>query len=216
MIKSSTRLCLSGLVAASLFVETGCNRRGSGPPAELEVRVVRPHNGGIGRTVTLPGNVLAYQQATLYAKVAGYLKTITVDKGDHVKQGDLLADIEVPELIADRSKFKADLEVMEIDYRRNVEARKKAPELVVAQTVDDAKGKYEIARAELERIDTLLGYARITAPFSGVITKRFVDPGAFIPAATSGSSADTAAIVTLADFDTVRIQVAVAEQEARS
>jgi membrane fusion protein (multidrug efflux system) len=214
MIKNKARLCLSALVAASFFVEASCGRQAVKAPAGPEVRVVRPHEGAVGRTVTLPGNVLAYQQATLYAKVAGYLKTITVDKGDHVKQGDVLADIEVPELIADRAKFKADLEVMEIDYRRNVEARKKAPELVVAQTVDNAKGKYDIARAELERIDTLLGYAKITAPFSGVITKRFVDPGAFIPAATSGSAAETAAIVTIADFDTVRVQVALPEQEA--
>jgi len=214
MIKNKMRLCLTALLAASLFVETSCGRRSAAPPAGPEVQIVKPHKGGIGRTVTLPGNVLAYQQATLYAKVAGYLKTIAVDKGDHVKRGDVLADIEVPELIADRMKFKADLDVMEIEYQRNINAHKKAPELVVAQTVDNAKGKYDIARAELERIDTLLGYAKITAPFSGVVTKRFVDPGAFIPAATSGSSADNAAIVTLADFDTVRVQVALPEQEA--
>src|SRR5438876_3544454 len=214
MIKNKMRLCLTALLVASLFVETSCWRRSAAPPAVPEVQIVRPHKGAIGRTVTLPGNVLAYQQATLYAKVAGYLKTIAVDKGDHVKRGDVLADIEVPELIADRMKFKADLDVIEIEYQRNIKAQKKAPELVVAQAVDNAKGKYDIARAELERIDTLLGYAKITAPFSGVVTKRFVDPGAFIPAATSGSSADTAAILTLADFDTVRVQVALPEQEA--
>jgi membrane fusion protein (multidrug efflux system) len=214
MIKNKTRLCLIALLAASFLVALGCSRRAGGLPAGPEVQAVRPYKGAIDRTVTLPGNVLAYQQATLYAKVAGYLKTIAVDKGDHVKQGDVLADIEVPELIADRTKFKADLDVMETEYKRNINAQKKAPELVVAQTVDDAKGKYDIARAELERIDTLLGYARITAPFSGVVTKRFVDPGAFIPAATSGSSADNAAILTLADFDTVRVQVALPEQEA--
>jgi len=214
MIENKMRLRLTALLAASLFVATSCGRRSVAPPAGPEVQTVRPHKGAIGRTVTLPGNVLAYQQATLYAKVAGYLKSINVDKGDHVKLGDVLADIEVPELIADRTKFQADLDVMETEYKRNINAQKKAPELVVAQTVDNAKGKYDIARAELERIDTLLGYARITAPFSGVITKRFVDPGAFIPAATSGSSADTPAIVTLADFDTVRVQVAVPEQEA--
>jgi membrane fusion protein, multidrug efflux system len=213
MINIRIRLWLSGLVAASLFFGTGCSRRTAEPPAQAEVQVVRPHKGAIGRTVTLPGNVLAYQQATLYAKVAGYLKAITVDKGDHVKQGDLLADIEVPELIADRTKFKADRDVTETEYQRNVNAQKKAPDLVVAQTVDDAKGKYDIAQAGLERIDTLLGYSKITAPFSGVITRRFVDPGAFVPAATSGSNA-AEAIVTLADFDTVRIQVALPEQEA--
>src|SRR5207245_7116841 len=134
MIKNKMRLCLTALLVASLFVETSCCRRPEAAPAGPEVQIVRPHKGAIGRTVTLPGNVLAYQQATLYAKVAGYLKTMAVDKGDHVKQGDVLADIEVPELIADRMKFKADLDLMEIEYQRNMNAHKKAPELVVPQT----------------------------------------------------------------------------------
>jgi RND family efflux transporter MFP subunit len=84
----------------------------------------------------------------------------------------------------------------------------------VPQTVDNAKGKFEIARANLERTETLLQFAKITAPFSGIVTKRMVDPGAFIPAATSGSAAQNAAIVTLMDFNKVRIQVAVPELEA--
>jgi len=84
---------------------------------------------------------------------------------------------------------------------------------VVPQTVDTAKSKLDIARANLERTETLLGFAKITAPFSGIITRRMVDPGAFIPAATSGSSAQNAALVTLMDFSKVRIQVAVPEIE---
>ena len=80
--------------------------------------------------------------------------------------------------------------------------------------MDEAKGRFEIASANLERTQTLLSYAKITAPFSGIVTARFVDPGAFIPSATSGSAAQTAAIVTLADFNTVRAQVALPEVEA--
>src|SRR5204863_5017855 len=106
--------------------------------------------------ITLPGNVLAYQQATLYAKVAGYLKTITVDKGDRVKEGDLIADIEVPEMLADRAKYKTELEVADLDYKRLRESQKKFPDLVVPQTVDNAKGKLDIAKANLERTETLL------------------------------------------------------------
>ena len=175
--------------------------------------MVHPKTGEITRSITLPGNVKAYQHSTLYAKVAGYLKTIHVDKGDAVKEGDLLADIEVPELIADLARFKTEVEVAKLDFERTVEAQKKAPDLVVPQTVDNARGKYEVARANLDRIEKLLGFARITAPFSGVITTRYVDPGAFIPAATSGSAANTAAILTLMDFSKVRIQVAVPEPE---
>src|SRR5205823_7837278 len=76
-----------------------------------------------------------------------------------------------------------------------------------------AKGKLDVAKASLERTEALLGFAKIAAPFAGVITKRMVDPGAFIPAATSGSVAQNAAVVTLTDFNRVRVQVAVPELE---
>src|SRR5204863_4394118 len=131
-----------------------------------------------------------------------------------VKEGDLIADIEVPEMLADLARYKAEVEVAELDYKRLSESQKKLPDLVVPQTVDNAKGKQDVAKASLERTEALLGFAKITAPFSGVITKRFVDPGAFIPAATSGSAAQNAAIVLLTDFNRVRVQVAVPEFEA--
>src|SRR6266699_536271 len=181
------------------------------PP--VSVQVVQPKRGSITRNVTLPGEIKPYQQAMLYAKVAGYLKTITVDKGDRVKEGDLIADIEVPEMLADRARYKAEVEVAELDYKRLSESQKKLPDLVVPQTVDNAKGKLDVAKASLERTETLLGFAKITAPFSGVITKRMVDPGAFIPAATSGSAAQNAALFTLMDFSKVRVQAAVPEVE---
>jgi len=180
----------------------------------LAVQVVQPKLGAITRSITLPGEIKAYQQATLYAKVAGYLKSITVDKGDPIKEGELIADIEVPELLAEETRYKAEVEVAEIDYRRLGESRKKAPDLVTPQSVDDAKGKLDVARATLERTATLLNYAKITAPFAGIVTRRMVDPGAFIPAATSGTMAQNAAIITLADFSKVRVQVAIPELEA--
>src|SRR5881396_1714227 len=206
---------LSG--TAALGAVCGCEHSTDEPPQKaapaVSVQVVRPRKGEITRNITLPGSVLAYQQATLYAKVAGYLKTITVDKGDRVKEGGLIADIEVPEMLADLARYKAEVEVAELDYKRLSESQKKLPDLVVPQTVDNAKGKLDVAKASLERTETFLGFAKIAAPFSGVITKRMVDPGAFIPAATSGSAAQNAAIVTLTDFNRVRVQVAVPELE---
>src|SRR5258708_3574748 len=130
------------------------------PP--VAVKLIQPHRGDITRSVTLPGNVTANQQAALYAKVAGYLKTITVDKGDAVKEGDLLAEIEVPELLADQAKFKAELAVADIDNRRTIEAQQKAPDLVVRQTLDATKGRYEVAKANLDRAETLLGFCKIS------------------------------------------------------
>lgn len=215
-------LSRSALILAcfsALGLLCGCQRsnstteRSNAASAPVDVQVVLPRKGDIARRITLPAEIKAYQQATLYAKVAGYLKTIAVDKGDEVKEGALLAEIEVPELIADRAKYRAEMEVAAIEYRRVSEAQKKASDLVVLQSVDNAKGRLDIAKANLERTETLLGFARITAPFSGVVTRRLVDPGAFIPAATSGSAAQNAALLTLMDFSRVRVQVAVPEPE---
>jgi len=182
------------------------------PPPSVNVRLTQAKKGEATRSITLPASVLPFQQAVLYAKVTGYAKSVSVDKGDQVKQGDLLADIEVPELIAEQAKSKAELEFAVLDYNRIREAQAKAPDLVVLQSVDIAKSKADIAKANLERTETLLGFARITAPFSGVITRRMIDPGAFIPAA-SGSGAQNAALFTLMDFSKVRIQVAIPETE---
>ena len=180
----------------------------------VNVQTVLPKRGEIARSITLPTfRVLALQEATLYAKVSGYLKTLGVDKGDAVKEGQLLAEIEVPELLADEAQFRAESGVSRTNYERMAEARQRAPDLVVPQTVDDLRGQWEVAQAKLQRTRTLLQYARILAPFSGVITARFVDPGAFIPAATTGSTPQTAAMLTLMDYSRVRVQVFVPEPE---
>jgi len=199
-------ICLSALAGCEWF-------RGPQAPG-TPVQTIHPKRGVIVRRITLPGNVMAYQEATLYAKVSGYLKTINVDKGDAVKEGDLLAEIEAPEMLADLVKEKAEAEAAQLDYKRVTEAQKKASDLVMPQTVDAAKAKSGVAIAGVQRIETLLSYAKITAPFSGVITKRWVDPGALIPAPTSSAAAKSAAVVTLMDFSTVRIDVAIPDTEA--
>ena len=186
-------------------------RAADSPPA---VQTVLPKRGEIARSATLPTfRVLPGQQALLYAKVSGYLKTLLVDKGDAVKSGQLLGEIEVPELLADEIQYRVETEVAHTNYLRLAEARQKAPDLVVPQTVDDLRGAWEVAQARLARTRTLLQYARLVAPFSGVVTARFVDPGAFIPAATAGASAQSAAVVTLMDFTRLRVQVFVPEPE---
>jgi len=165
-------------------------------------------------TLTLPAEVLAYQSALLTAKVAGYLRRIPVDKGDKVRAGDLIADIEVPELLADRLQFEAQVEVAKREYARMQDAAKTAPDLVTPDNLDNARGKLEVAQAQLDRVNALLGYARVTAPFSGTITARYVDAGAFIPVPSQGSQ-QSAAIVTLMDFSRVRIQMWVPETDAQ-
>lgn len=204
--EAPTRALLLACAAGSLFAADA--------PKRIDVKTTQPARGEIIRYVTLPGGIRANQQAVLYAKVGGYLKSLAVDKGDRVQAGQSLGEIEVPELLADLAKHKAELSVAETEFQRASTAQKKAPDLITPQSIDESKGRLEIAQANLLRTETLLRYAKITAPFAGIVTARFVDPGAFIPSATSGSAAQSAAIVAVADFNIVRAQVAVPEVEA--
>jgi membrane fusion protein (multidrug efflux system) len=202
-----------GVIAAFAGCKPSDGEMQKKPVPATTVKLVQAKRGAISRSISLPATVVANQQAALYAKVSGYLKTIKVDKGDAVTEGELLAEIEAPELVADQAKYKADLDVAELDFKRISEAQQKAPDLVVTQTVDAAKAKYLVAKAALERAETLLGFCKIVAPFSGVVTARNVDRGAFIPAATSANTGQASPLLTVMDFSTVRVQVSVPESE---
>src|SRR5688572_9782931 len=183
-------------------------------PATAQVQVTSPRRGDIHRFVTLPGTLRANQQVTLHAKVAGYLKSIAVDKGDKVKAGQLLAEIEMPEIVAERAKYEAELKIAKLESDRLQTARAKAPDLITPTATDTAAGRLAMAQAELAHNETLLRYSKISAPFDGVVTMRYVDPGAFVPAATAGTNPAAAAIVTVMDYSTIRVRVAVPEIEA--
>lgn len=206
---------LIAALTAAVLAGCGANRQdgaGAGAAgnaaATVTLPVVQPATGAIVRSITLPAQVLPLQQATLYARVAGYLQNIRVDKGDHVRAGQVLAQVEVPELVAARARQQAELAAAESDFRRLQESQGRAPDLVVPLMVDQARGKYEVAKASLEQSETMLRYATITAPFAGVVTQRHVDAGAMIPA--GGGTP----VVTLMDFSSVRLQIAVPEAEA--
>jgi RND family efflux transporter MFP subunit len=173
----------------------------------MTLPVTAPVVGPIVRTITLPAQVQPLRQAILYARVPGYLASISVDKGDRVRAGQSLAQVDVPELVASRARQQAELTAAESDFKRLQESQSRAPDLVVPQMVDQARGKYEIAAASLQQSETMLRYARIVAPFAGVVTQRFVDPGALIPAGGTP-------IVTLMDFSNVRLQFGVPEIES--
>jgi membrane fusion protein (multidrug efflux system) len=207
--KACLPLAVGALLAACTRTQ-GSVATAAAAPSPTEVHITHLSTGPITRSITLPAQVLPDQQATLYAKVSGYLQSISVDKGDRVKAGAVIARIEVPELLASRAKQQAELRTAEAEYGRLQESLQRAPDLVVPQMVDQARGRLDIARASLEQSETMLRYGTLTAPFSGVITQRFVDPGALIQAGTSSG----AAVVTLMDFGKVRLQLAVPELEA--
>ena len=183
-------------------------------PAPAEVGVTSPRRGEIHRFVTIPGTLRANQTVTLHAKVAGYLKSIAVDIGDTVKKGQVLAELEMPEVVAERAKYEAELKIAKLESQRIGSARAKAPDLITPQFADTAEARLAMAQAALAHNETMLKYGKIVAPFDGVVTMRYVDTGAFVPAATASASAQAAAIVTLMEYSMIRVTIAVPEIES--
>ncbi|MBK8840312.1 MAG: efflux RND transporter periplasmic adaptor subunit [Hyphomonadaceae bacterium] len=127
------------------------------------------------RKITLPASVAPYQQVVLITRLGGFVKSISVDAGDKVAKGQVLAVVEAPELLADRTQYQAEVAVARTNYDRLKNAIEKAPDLVSAERVDEAKAKLQIAEARLSGVETRLAFGHITAPFSGVVTERRVD-----------------------------------------
>ena len=156
------------------------------------------------RTVTLPGDVRPFLQATLYAKTPGYLRTLSVDKGDAVKKDQRVGVIESPETDQQVAAARADLAVKQRFADR---ARRLAPSGVVAQQeLERAEGDLDAARAGLARVRALQGYQSLRAPFDGVVTQRFVDPGALLQAAVP--------ILEIADATRIKVSVNVGQDAA--
>ncbi len=195
------------------------------------VDVVHPRQGAIAKGIDLPGDVVGFYEAALHSKVTGYLKTISVDKGDSVKAGQVLAEIEVPELHSNLMRAQANLEIERITYDRLKKVQESDSRLISQQDVDMAYAKYLEAQASVATLQTMFGYTKIIAPFGGVITGRFADPGALIragggdigvdetsglisPGATEGAGGHRdggGPVLTLADIDRLRIYVYVPE-----
>lgn len=181
-------------------------------PAARPVEVARPRREAITRFVTLPGTVRANQQVALQARVSGFVASISVDRGDRVKAGQVVAVLDTPELQADKARLSAELAVASRDLARLRKARERDPALVTDEAWDGAQGRVDVAMARLGGVEVLLGHARITAPFDGVVVDRHVDTGAYLAAATSGNASR---VVSLSETKSLRAHVPVPEPEAR-
>ena len=176
-----------------------------------EVRVVSARAGGGLRNITILADVRPYQEATLYAKVSGYLGKVLVDKGDNVKAGQLLATIESQETDAQYVSAAADLaNKKQIAQRFDQLARQNA---IAAQQKDQADADASVAQAVLDQNATLKSYERLTAPFDGKITARFADPGALVQNAAN-SQTSSQPVVTVSDDRRLRIDAFVQQQDA--
>ncbi len=211
-----------------------------------------PHERILSQKLTLAAEFRPMQEVELHAKVAGYLKSISVDVGDYVRKGKVIATLEVPEFRSDLTQAAATRKRSEVDvvraraevqraksvydaakltYDRLSEVSKARPNLLAQQEVDDALSRVQIADAQLSsykaalavaeeqvrvqeageaRVKTIAEYTSITAPFTGLISKRFADEGAMIQAGTA-SQTQAMPVVRLSQVDQLRLVLPVPE-----
>lgn len=181
--------------------------------ASLPVQTLPVQRRDLARTLTLPGNVSPWLQATLYAKVPGYLKWMGADKGDVVKKGHLLAVLDAPEIEQQLQQAEADYHIKRITFERLRNAWKENPDVIAKQDIDLAEAAAKAAKHLRDSRKSMLEYTKVSAPFDGIITARFADPGAFIPAAT-GSATQTVPFFTIMDIETLRVYVSVPQEAA--
>jgi membrane fusion protein (multidrug efflux system) len=175
-------------------------RRGAAPV----VRVGMPTLATFVSRLQLNGDVLPLRQAAIYSKVSGTLERNFVDMGSAVPAGELLATIDSTELVQQVLQTSATYQNARETYARLVQLFEKT--LASRQDLDNGEAAMKVAEANYNTAKTRLGYARITAPFSGIVTRRFLDPGALVNATSS-------TLFTLMNLDTVRIIVNVPEKD---
>jgi RND family efflux transporter MFP subunit len=223
-------------VVVAAFLATSCSKREpveAGNPKETDVPTVAVAKVSIedlSHGLVLTAEFRPYQEVDVMAKVAGFVKQINVDVGDRVKDGQLLAVLEIPEMDddlkrADAAVVRAKAEVKRaqdeqvraesaydiahLSYQRLFAVSEKKPGLVAQQEIDEARSRELVAgaqvaaaksalavaqeqvnvnSADMQRVKTMMDYTRVTAPFAGVITRRYADKGSMIQAGTASQS----------------------------
>ena len=173
------------------------------------VQVVTVGQGPKERLITLLGDTRADQTAVLYSKVGGYLKSISVDRGDPVEAGQVVAEIDSAETDMALTSALTDLE----NKRRNA---KRARDLVAsgarsAQAIEQAETDFRMAEANVAGLATIKSYEQIRAPFAGRISARFVDVGALVQNATTNQTSNQP-ILTMVDDRKLRVSVYVEQR----
>ena len=223
------------------------------PANAPRVAVVKVARHDLASTLEIASEFEPFQEINVYAKVSGYIQKLYVDWGTHVKQGQLLAVLEIPELQQqlqqdeaavrrsdqdlarareELNRSESSYKVAHLTYTRLADVQKSRPELVAQQEVDVAQGKDVEAsagvsgakaslaaseqallasKAALEKDKAMFAYARITAPFDGVITKINAYTGALLPAGTASSNADSA-LCRLSQNNLLRLVIPVPER----
>ena len=180
---------------------------GSVPPVAIVPVELSPGQ----RVVKLVGEARPWLSTTVYAKVSGYVKEIRVDRGARVKAGDILAVLEVPELDQQLKAAKADAHNRaSLAHRAEKLA---APGIVSVQEADTAKSAAQVADAQVAGLESQREYRHVRAPFDGIVSQRFADPGALLQAATSAQTS-ALPVVRVVDTDKLRVTVYLSQDDA--
>ncbi len=186
------------------------------------VAVVKPQRSSSGQEIVLPANVQPYSGAAIYSRTNGYLKAWYVDIGARVKQGQLLAEVETPEVDQQLQHARAALDTAEANLKLSEITANRYQELlkthaVAQQDTDNATGALaanqatvEADQATVRQLEQLVSFENIYAPFDGVITARNIDIGDLISAGTAGGP--STALFGIAQPAKLRVYVSVPEE----
>jgi RND family efflux transporter MFP subunit len=220
-------LILAGLFAIGLWPKWNALKVAQAEAGKDDLPVVMyvpVKRGSQKADIVLPASLYAMQETTIYARTNGYLKRWLVDIGDQVKAGQILAEIEAPEVEreldqahAALAQVKANRELARVTSDRYAALLK--DEAVSPQEVDEKHGVHEArkadyaaAEANLRRLEQMKSFQRVTAPFAGTIVARNVDVGSLIQA---GSASSSGWLFKLSQTDTIRVHAAVPQSSMR-
>ena len=187
------------------------------------VSVIHPSREPADEDLVLPGTIQAYVESPIYARTSGYLKKWYHDIGSHVRQGELLADIDAPEIDQQLSQARAELATVQANANLSQITASRYEGLLKSDSVskqeaDNASGDLaakraavQSAQANVRRLEDLTSFKRVYAPFSGVITRRNVDIGNLINSGNGGTAQE---LFYLAQTNPLRVFVSVPENYA--
>jgi membrane fusion protein, multidrug efflux system len=191
------------------------------------VSVITPKAAPATQELLLPGAVTAFSDAAIYARTSGYVQHWYVDIGAHVNKGQVLADIQTPELDAQLQQARADEATAQANFNYAKATAQRWQDMLKTQSVSqqDADTKngdmlakramLQSAQANVQRLAELVSYEKVVAPFDGVVTARNVDVGALVTAGSApGLAASTGELFHVAQRDTLRVFIDVPQTDA--
>lgn len=219
--KSQTKMKINHIVIiAPLFTMllSSCGNANEEKQINAEIRnvptvlVANPEQHQFNASLQISGTAKPNQQVKLFAMVSGMLGELSTDIGDFVKEGQVLATLENPDLVQQKAKAEADLNGKRSIYERLKNVYEKTPQLTTISEVEKAQAEYESARAILNGLISQVGFLQVKAPFSGIIVNRSFDKGATIQSGLNNSNAIP--LFELQDLQPIRLQIEVPESDA--